>query len=88
MPEDIGFYIDDVCIPHACYPIEAGRSGQLTATHDAVAHVVSIDPGNYTVKNLDVTIAAAINKMTATFKRASVGTRNLESSYLAKTHNL
>ncbi len=23
VPEDNGFFIDDVCVPHTCYPVEA-----------------------------------------------------------------
>ena len=26
MPEDTGFYIEDVCIPHSWYPINAGNN--------------------------------------------------------------
>ena len=62
MPEDTGFYIDDVCIPHTWYPVEAGRNAQLVVSYDAVVHFVAIDYGNYSVKDLGVAIVDAINK--------------------------
>ena len=83
MPEDTGFYIDDVCIPHTWYPIEAGRNAQLVVTYDSVTHFVAID----TVKDLGVAIVDAINQRIATFNNASVGAQYLESNYIAKTSN-
>ena len=62
MPEDTGFYIDDVCIPHSWYPIEDGRNAQLVVDYDGVDHFVAIDSGNYTATNLGVAIVDAINK--------------------------
>ena len=35
MPEDTGFYIDDVCIPHSWYPVETGRNAQIVVCYDA-----------------------------------------------------
>jgi hypothetical protein len=62
MPEDAGFYIDDVCKPHSWYLIEAGRNAQIVMSHDAVVHFVTIDTGTYSVKDLGVAIVDAINK--------------------------
>ena len=62
MPEDTGFYIDDVCIPHSWYPIEDGRNAQLVVNYDGVIRFVAIDSGNYTATNLGVAIVDAINK--------------------------
>ena len=62
MPEDTGFYIDDVCIPHSWYPIEAGRNAQIVVSYDAIVHFVEIDSGNYSVVNLGVAIVDAMNK--------------------------
>ena len=61
MPEDTGFYIDDVCIPHSWYPIEDGRNAQIVVNYDAVVHFASIDSRNYAVKDLGVAIVEAIN---------------------------
>ena len=62
MPEDTGFYIDDVCIPHTWYPVEAGRNAQLVVTYDFSTHFISIESGNYNVKDLGVAIVEATNK--------------------------
>ena len=62
MPEDTGFYIDDVCIPHSWYPVEDGINAQLVVNYDGVVHFVAIDSGNYTATNLGVAIVDAINK--------------------------
>ena len=62
MPDDTGFYIDDVCIPHSWYPVEDGRNAQLVVNYDGVVHFVAIDSGNYTATNLGVAIVDAINK--------------------------
>ena len=29
MPEDTGFYIDDVCVPHTWYPVESGVNNSI-----------------------------------------------------------
>ena len=62
MPEDTGFYIDDVCMTHSWYSIEAGRIAQIVVSYDAVVHFFSIDSGNYSVVNLGVAIVDAIDK--------------------------
>ena len=35
MPEDTGFYIDDVCIPHTWYTVETGRNDKLHFSFNA-----------------------------------------------------
>ncbi len=87
-PEDTGFYIDDVCIPHTWYPIEAGRNAQLVVTYDNLTHFVAIGSGNYTVRDLRAAIVDATNKKLATSKNAPIGTQYLESNYIARTCNL
>ena len=62
MPEDAGFYVDDVCVPHTWYPIEAGRNAQLVVTYDDLTDFISIDSGNYNVKDFGVAIVEATNK--------------------------
>ncbi len=62
MPEDAGFYIDDVCIPQSSHPVEAGRNAQIAVTYDAVFDIVAIDSGNFCVEDLGVAIVDAISK--------------------------
>ena len=61
MPEDTGFYIDDVCIPHTWYTVEEGRNDQFHfsfMTGDATA---TVPPGIYEVAGLGTAIAKAIS---------------------------
>ena len=90
MPEDTGFYIDDVCIPHSWYPIEAGRNTQLVVTYDIVVHVVAvaIDSGNYSVKGVGVAIVAEINKKGAMVQNGSVGKQYSESKFIINTSEI
>ena len=88
MPEDTGFYIDDVCIPHTWYPVEAGRNAQIVVTYDYSTHFISIDSGIYNVKDLGVAIVLATNKQIPTSKNVASATQYLESNYIAKTSNL
>jgi len=61
MPEDTGFYIEDVCIPHTWYPINSNNNYlQFKYFNFNPAHVV-IDPGNYSVRGLNDAIVAKIN---------------------------
>ena len=84
MPEDTGFYIDDVCIPHSWYPVEDGRNAQLVVDYDGIDHYIGIDSGNYTAQDLGTAIVDAINKQIATFLTLP-GTQYLESNYSNKT---
>ncbi len=60
IPEDTGFYIDDVCIPHTWYPIEARNN--LVAFKFLDTNWFAYAPaGNYTAVNLGVAIAKAMN---------------------------
>ena len=80
MPEDTGFYIDDVCIPHTWYPIEARNN--LIAFKFINTNVFAYVPaGNYTAVNLGVAIAKSMNDAFA------LGDR-FESAYDASTNKL
>ena len=60
MPEDTGFYIDDVCIPHTWYPI-AERNNMIVFKFNTTTYTAGIPPGNYSVLNLGLEIAKAMN---------------------------
>ena len=52
MPEDSGFYVDDVCIPHTWYPISE-RNNVIAFKHiSTVVHYAFVPPGNYSTSNL------------------------------------
>ena len=61
MPEDTGFYIDDVCIPHTWFPVESGVNNSILFKANNVERVAFVATGNYSVVNLGLAIAAAMN---------------------------
>ncbi len=80
MPEDTGFYIDDVCIPHTWFPVEAELNNSIVFKANGVTRASTIAPGNYTVKDLGLAIVAAMN--------SSLGVAIFESLYDARTNSL
>ena len=60
MPEDTGFYIDDVCIPHTWYPI-AERNNIIVFKFNTQVYIAGVPPGNYSTVNLGIAIAKAMN---------------------------
>jgi hypothetical protein len=61
MPEDTGFYIDDVCIPHSWYPIERNVNNYIIVAIDTQQLAIELDPGMYTVQDLNTHIVAKMN---------------------------
>ena len=62
MPEDTGFYIDDVCIPHSFYTIEEGVNDQLQCVYvDNTTRTVTIPQGYYNITTLASAIADGMN---------------------------
>ena len=60
MPEDTGFYIDDVCIPHTWYPI-AERNNIIVFKFNTNSYIAGVPPGNYSTLNLGLAIAQVMN---------------------------
>ena len=56
MPEDTGFYIDDVCIPHTWYPI-AERNNMIVFKFNTRVYIAGVPPGNYSTASLGQEIA-------------------------------
>ena len=80
MPEDTGFYIDDVCIPHTWYPISE-RNNVIAFRFKGTDRVGYVIPGNYTTATLGAAIATAMNNAYA------LGA-SFESIYNASTNKL
>ena len=80
MPEDTGFYIDDVCIPHTWYPI-AERNNVIAFKFINADFFAYVPPGNYSALDLGVAIAKAMDTA------YSVGNR-FESTYDASTNKI
>ena len=62
MPEDTGFYIDDVCIPHTWYTVNENINDQLSFLlgPDGV-RTVTIPEGIYSIKKLAAAIVSEMN---------------------------
>jgi hypothetical protein len=80
MPEDTGFYIDDVCIPHTWFPIEKNLNDTVVFHFDHIVWTATISPGNYTVKDLGVEIVTRMNN--------ACGGTVFVSAYTTKTNSL
>jgi hypothetical protein len=85
MPEDTGFYIDDVCIPHSWYPFSE-RNNVIAFKYNSTPVLYAyVPPGNYTTSNLGLAIAAAMN---AALSLVAITTSPFESSYDSVTGKL
>ena len=80
MPEDTGFYIDDVCIPHKWYPISE-RNNLVAFKFITTTFYAYVPPGNYSALDLGVAIAKAMNT-------AWAGPARFESTYDASTNKI
>jgi hypothetical protein len=61
MPDNTGFYIDDVAIPVSWYTIEEGRNNELYFRVDGVLSIVHINYGNYSLVSLNEMIVFEMN---------------------------
>ena len=63
LPDDTGFYVDDVCIPHTWHTINANINDQVSflLAADGV-RTVTIPEGIYTITSLAAAIVSAMNK--------------------------
>ena len=62
MPEDTGFYIDDVCIPHAWYTINASVNDRVFFYYgNQTLQPATVPEGIYNITNLALAIAQAMN---------------------------
>jgi hypothetical protein len=61
MPEDTGFYIDDICIPHSWYPVENNVNNWVFFLYGGANRACSVPEGNYSAKDLNDAIVDAMN---------------------------
>jgi len=80
MPDDTGFYIDDVCIPHTWFPVEDGMNNILVFKANNTIRVATVAAGNYSVVNLGLAVVAAMN--------SAAGVDYFEPLYDNKTNSL
>jgi hypothetical protein len=62
MPDDTGFYVEDICIPVSWWSIEEFVNDLLFMQFDGTFRTATITPGNYTTAELGTEIARAINE--------------------------
>ena len=60
MPENTGFYIDDVCTPHSFYTIEANVN-EPSYVYDNSTRTVAVPEGYYNITTLSTAIVDAMN---------------------------
>ena len=80
MPEDTGFYVGDVCIPHSFYTIEAGINDQLTYVFNNSTRTVTISEGYYNITTLAMAVADGMN--------TAIGSTIVASEVNLKTNTL
>ena len=62
MPEDTGFYIDDVCIPHSWYTVNANVNDRVFFYYgNQTLQPATVPEGIYNITNLALVIAQAMN---------------------------
>ena len=71
MPDNTGFYIDDVAIPVSWYTIEEGRNNELFVRVDGVLRSFTIASGNYSLVKLNEGIVATMNLVHSGYFSAS-----------------
>jgi hypothetical protein len=87
MPDDTGFYIDDVCIPHSWFPIETDVNNWIFFEQNTLKLECSVPQGNYSVKDLNQAIVDAMNETVGTvhyapyynFRTNTIGIRLADS---------
>jgi len=63
MPEDTGFYIEDVCIPHTWYPVNSTSNYLQFKYHNATPKDIVVAPGNYSARDLNAAIVAKMSEV-------------------------
>ena len=68
MPDDTGFYVEDICLPISWWSIEEGYNDTLFMDFENSFKQVQLIPGNYSATEAGAEIIRAINSTSATIK--------------------
>ena len=68
MPDDTGFYVEDICLPISWWSIEEGYNDTLFMDVENSFKQVQLIPGNYSATEAGAEIIRAINSTSATIK--------------------
>lgn len=70
MPENTGFYLDDISIPVSWYAIGKDRNDHLYYKVNGIEHSAILPEGNYSLIDLNNAIVAELNRYYANFFQA------------------
>ena len=66
MPDDTGFYVEDICLPISWWSIEEGYNDTLFMDVESSFKQVQLIPGNYSATEAGAEIIRAINSTSTT----------------------
>ena len=70
MPDDTGFYVEDICLPISWWSVEEGYNDTLYMDFENALKQITLTPGNYTASEFGAEIIRAINSGLSTVKFA------------------
>ncbi len=89
MPDDTGFYVEDICLPISWWSIEEGYNDTLFMDFESSFKQVQLIPGNYSATGAGAEIIRAINSTSTTAQFAFFSeNRRAQSLSNGQTHRL
>ena len=70
MPDDTGFYVEDICLPISWWSVEEFYNDTLFMDFENALKQITLTPGNYTASEFGAEIIRAINSGSTTVKFA------------------
>ena len=70
MPDDTGFYVEDICLPISWWSVEEFYNDTLYMDYENALKQITLTPGNYTASEFGAEIIRAINSGSSTVKFA------------------
>ena len=84
MPEDTGFYIEDICIPVSWWPVEENVNDYFFFQTMGSVSLVVITPGNYTTEELGTEIVKQMNSVFGATPRFASEYRKSQNAIVIK----
>ena len=72
MPDDTGFYVEDICLPISWWSVEEYYNDLLYMDYENALKQITLTPGNYTASEFGAEIIRAINSGLSTVKFAGL----------------
>ena len=67
LPNDVVFYMDDICIPYSWYTIDEDRNNKLYFKIGSTTYVKIIPPDNYSTTTFNAILVALMNSVENTY---------------------